>query len=80
MEKIICYTDGGARGNPGPAGAGAVIAKVTRKELPVFAVTEKAVTQLAERATEYGSVKVPVMVIEAALAPTAWVPFAWEAI
>ena len=27
MEKIICYTDGGARGNPGPAGAGAVIAK-----------------------------------------------------
>ena len=27
MEKIICYTDGGARGNPGPAGAGAVVAK-----------------------------------------------------
>lgn len=25
MEKIICYTDGGARGNPGPAGAGAYI-------------------------------------------------------
>lgn len=27
MESIICYTDGGARGNPGPAGAGAVIQK-----------------------------------------------------
>src|SRR3989338_4225787 len=27
MEKIICYTDGGARGNPGPAGAGVVVAK-----------------------------------------------------
>lgn len=27
MEKIICHTDGGARGNPGPAGAGAIIAK-----------------------------------------------------
>jgi ribonuclease HI len=27
MEKIICYTDGGARGNPGPSGAGAVIMK-----------------------------------------------------
>jgi len=27
MERIICHTDGGARGNPGPAGAGAVIAK-----------------------------------------------------
>ena len=27
MEKILCYTDGGARGNPGPAGAGAAITK-----------------------------------------------------
>ena len=27
MEKIIIYTDGGARGNPGIAGAGAVIKK-----------------------------------------------------
>ncbi len=25
MKKIIIYTDGGARGNPGPAGIGAVI-------------------------------------------------------
>ncbi len=25
MERIILYTDGGARGNPGPAGIGAVI-------------------------------------------------------
>jgi ribonuclease HI len=25
MEKIIAYTDGGARGNPGPAGAGVYI-------------------------------------------------------
>jgi ribonuclease HI len=24
MKKVVCYTDGGARGNPGPAGAGAV--------------------------------------------------------
>lgn len=24
MEKIVVYTDGGARGNPGPAGAGAI--------------------------------------------------------
>ncbi len=26
-EKIIVYTDGGSRGNPGPAGAGVVITK-----------------------------------------------------
>jgi ribonuclease HI len=25
MEKVVIYTDGGARGNPGPAGCGAVI-------------------------------------------------------
>lgn len=25
MQKIIAYTDGGARGNPGPAGSGAYI-------------------------------------------------------
>lgn len=25
MKKLIIYTDGGARGNPGPAGSGAVI-------------------------------------------------------
>jgi ribonuclease HI len=27
MEKIICFTDGGARGNPGPAGIGVHIQK-----------------------------------------------------
>jgi len=27
MSEVIIYTDGGARGNPGPAGAGAVILK-----------------------------------------------------
>lgn len=27
IDRVICYTDGGARGNPGPAGAGAVVAK-----------------------------------------------------
>src|SRR3989338_3278964 len=25
MSKVVIYTDGGARGNPGPAGAGVVI-------------------------------------------------------
>lgn len=25
MEKFVIYTDGGSRGNPGPAGAGAVV-------------------------------------------------------
>ena len=33
MQKIIIYTDGGARGNPGPAGAGAVILNAKGKVL-----------------------------------------------
>lgn len=32
-EKIIIYTDGGARGNPGPAGIGAVIIGIEGKIL-----------------------------------------------
>ena len=31
MEKIVVYTDGGARNNPGPAGAGVVIKEGSRK-------------------------------------------------
>ncbi|MDE1925263.1 MAG: ribonuclease HI family protein [Patescibacteria group bacterium] len=31
MEKIIIHTDGGARGNPGPAGIGVVIENETGK-------------------------------------------------
>lgn len=30
-KKLIIYTDGGARGNPGPAGIGAVIKNETRE-------------------------------------------------
>src|ERR1700690_1452963 len=33
MEKIIIYTDGGARGNPGPAGIGVVIQEEKGKVL-----------------------------------------------
>ncbi len=33
MEKVIVYTDGGARGNPGPAGIGVVITDEAGKTL-----------------------------------------------
>lgn len=33
MQKITIYTDGGARNNPGPAGAGAVIVDENKKVL-----------------------------------------------
>jgi ribonuclease HI len=31
MNKLVIYTDGGARGNPGPAGIGAVIYDANRR-------------------------------------------------
>lgn len=31
MEKIVIYTDGGSRGNPGPAGTGVIIADAKGK-------------------------------------------------
>lgn len=33
MQTFTIYTDGGARGNPGPAGAGAVVLDGTGKEI-----------------------------------------------
>ncbi|MBI2005050.1 ribonuclease HI family protein [Patescibacteria group bacterium] len=33
MERIVIHTDGGARGNPGPAGIGAIIADENGKVL-----------------------------------------------
>ncbi|MFA5967485.1 MAG: ribonuclease HI family protein [Patescibacteria group bacterium] len=37
MQKYILYTDGGARGNPGPAAAGVVIYDAHLKEVDKFA-------------------------------------------
>lgn len=36
MEKIVIYTDGGSRGNPGPAGAGVAIADEKGKILKEY--------------------------------------------
>jgi len=65
MQKIIVYTDGGARGNPGNAGVGVVIAdnkgnilKKVSKTLGVttnnFAEYEAVITALAELKKLYG--------------------------
>ncbi len=36
MKKIIIYTDGGARGNPGPAGAGAVFCNEKEEKMQEY--------------------------------------------
>lgn len=38
MRKIIVYTDGGARGNPGPAGAGVYITDENNNEIRTSSV------------------------------------------
>ncbi len=52
-EKIILYTDGGARGNPGPAGAGAVI--IDRRG-GVIKKASKALGVLTNNEAEYQAV------------------------
>jgi ribonuclease HI len=38
MDKLIIYSDGGARGNPGPAGIGVAIYEVGKINNPVFTI------------------------------------------
>ncbi len=52
MSKIIIYTDGGARGNPGPAGAGAVILEGER----VLAEVKKYLGEQTNNWAEYEAV------------------------
>lgn len=62
MEKIIAYTDGGARGNPGPAGIGIQIQDVDGKVL-------KEVAQFLGNSTnnfaEYNGVMVALQTLKA---------------
>jgi len=52
-EKIIIYTDGGARGNPGPAGAGAVI---TSERGDVIKECKKSLGVMTNNEAEYEAV------------------------
>ncbi len=53
MLKIILNTDGGARGNPGPAGAGAVVADDKGK---VLAIASKYLGETTNNEAEYQGV------------------------
>jgi len=48
VKKIIIYTDGGARGNPGPAGIGAVIKEGRKTIKEVSAYIGEATNNFAE--------------------------------
>lgn len=53
MEKFIIYTDGGSRGNPGPAGAGAV---VTNSAGAVLREAHRALGVMTNNEAEYEAV------------------------
>jgi ribonuclease HI len=67
MEKVIAYTDGGARGNPGPAGLGVYITDSDGKAL-------KEVVQFLGNATnnfaEYNGVLVALQTLKAMFGKT----------
>ena len=53
MEKVIIYTDGGARGNPGNAGVGVVIADKNKK---ILKKVSKAIGVATNNFAEYEAV------------------------
>jgi len=55
-EKIIIYTDGAARGNPGPAGWGAVIL-VNKKKFEIGGREDKATNNQMELSAPIGALK-----------------------
>jgi len=54
MKKIIIYTDGGSRGNPGPAGIGVVFCNEKGEEIKRY--SEFLGTKLTNNEAEYGAV------------------------
>ena len=60
MEKIIIYTDGGARGNPGPAAIGVVIQDVSGNTIKSYgeAIGEKTNNEAEYQAVIFGLKKI----------------------
>ena len=54
MNKLIIYTDGGARGNPGPAGIGVVIYSKDKKE--ILETHKKYIGETTNNQAEYQAV------------------------
>ena len=56
MECFVIRTDGGARGNPGPAGSGAVVERVTDDGLELVAEVSQYVGETTNNIAEYKAV------------------------
>jgi ribonuclease HI len=62
MEKVICYTDGGARGNPGPAGIGVYITDEAGK---LLAEVKQAIGNATNNFAEYNAVMFALQTLKA---------------
>lgn len=60
MKKVYLYTDGGARGNPGPAGAGAVLFDESGA---VIAEVNKYLGETTNNVAEYEAVRIGLQAI-----------------
>lgn len=66
-EKFVIYTDGGSRGNPGPAGAGAVVTDETGK---VLREAHRALGVMTNNEAEYQAVILGLETIKKAVGKT----------
>ena len=62
MEKVICYTDGGARGNPGPAGIGVYVTDASGK---VITQAKQKIGNSTNNFAEYNAVMLGLQTLKA---------------
>lgn len=61
MQKVYLYTDGGARGNPGPAGSGAVIFD---EQGVVLGEAKKYLGHTTNNVAEYEAVRIGLLMLQ----------------
>lgn len=69
MQKIFLNTDGGARGNPGPAGLGAVLSDENKKTI---ATASKYIGEATNNEAEYQAVLLGLDLLKQNLKPEIW--------
>src|SRR3989338_10866085 len=77
MERFVIRTDGGARGNPGPAGSGAAVERQTNHGLELVAEVSEYVGQTTNNIAEYKAV---ILALEAVKQHAAALPVAVDAV
>ncbi len=77
MEQFVIRTDGGARGNPGPAGSGAAVERKTDSGLELVAEVSEYVGETTNNIAEYKAV---IFALEAVKANATSMPVVVDAV